>query len=118
MMLTEEDVDFLLNLVKHTDWCDEAEEEQIKRIEVELAELKKLWSKEGLPVKEVDIYLLGEVPGRKQLTQIHSFAVGDTYKLLPEDEAPVSTYYNYNLSEAGEVDDWKIQDIRTHMVKE
>ena len=66
--------------------------------------LLAFYDKSGLPVGEVDIYLLGEVPGRKQLTQIHSFAVGDRYTLLPEDDDPEDA-----------VDDWKIQDIRAHV---
>ena len=85
--------------------------------------LLAFYDERGLPIGEVDLYLLGEVPGRKQLTQIHSFAVGDKYTLLPEDEEPVSSYYNYNLgdepgvAEVDEVDGWKIQDIRAHVKK-
>jgi len=121
-MITKEDIEYLIQISKReilpyppTGKTTPAIEALLTIAEMapRLEALKKLWTKEGLPVKEVDIHLLGEVPGRKQLTQIHSFAVGDTYKL----EEPVSTYYNYNLGEAGEVDDWKIQDIRTHMVK-
>lgn len=58
----------------------------------------------GMAIVEVDIYLLGEVPGQVQLTQTHTFAVGDVYKMLPEDEEP-------------QVPEWKVNDIRAHLVK-
>ena len=67
-------------------------------------------------LKEVDIYLLGEVPGKVQdlaprmkriigrvrCRQTHTYAVGDKYELLPEDKDP-------------DIDDWKISDIRGHI---
>lgn len=113
MELTEADVDFLIQVMTDRYLQIKGGSEVAERLE----ELKKLWNKiEGLPIGEVDIYLLGEVPGRKQLTQVHSFAVGDKYKLLPEDE-PVSTYYNYNLGDDIDGVDWKIQDIRAHAVE-
>lgn len=99
-MLTLEDVDFLIRVLT----------DRYLRIKngVEVAErlegLKKLWTKEGLPIKEVDVFLLGEVPGRFQRTQIHTFAVGDIYKLLPEDEDPEIAS-----------DGWKVRDIRAHV---
>jgi len=71
-----------------------------------------------VPLKEVDIHLLGEIPGkvqnlsrhvgmklitsRVQRTQIHSFAVGDNYELLPKNKDP-------------DIDDWKVSDIRGHI---
>jgi len=101
-MLTLEDVDFLIRVLTDRYLRIKNGVEVAKRLE----RLKKLWTKEGLPVVEVDIYLLGEVPGRAQRTQIHTFAVGDIYKLLPEDEDPEIAS-----------DGWKVRDIRA-LVKE
>ncbi len=69
-----------------------------------LRNLLALYERPGMPIVEVDIYLLGEVPGRVQLTQTHTFAVGDVYEMLPEDEDP-------------QVPEWKVNDIRAHLVK-
>ncbi len=114
MMPTKEDIIYAIQVMKRTAATDMDKAHAIgERMEALLA----FYDKSGLPVREVDIYLLGEVPGRRQLTQIHSYAVGDRYELLPEDdEEPVSTYYNYNLEDDPEVpaDGWKIQDIRAH----
>jgi len=99
-MLTLEDVDFLIRVLTDRYLRIKNGVEVAKRLEG----LKKLWTKEGLPIKEVDVYLLGEVPGRAQRTQIHTFAVGDIYKLLPEDEDPEIPS-----------DGWKVQDIRAHV---
>lgn len=98
-MLTLEDVDFLIHILTSVD--PEYPVTKGDAVAERLKDLKKLWSKEGLPVVEVDVYLLGEVPGRAQRTQIHTFAVGDLYKLLPEDEDPEIP-----------ADGWKVQDIR------
>jgi len=100
MMLTLEDVDFLIRVLTDRYLRIKNGVEVAKRLEG----LKKLWTKEGLPIKEVDVYLLGEVPGRFQRTQIHTFAVGDTYRLLPEDEDPEIP-----------ADGWKVRDIRAHV---
>ncbi len=58
----------------------------------------------GMAIVEVDIYLLGEEPGVAQRSQVHTFAVGDDYKVLPEDE-------DHDIAE------WEVQDIRAHLVK-
>lgn len=114
-MLTQADVDFLIHILTTVDPEDDRAREflsggypvtKVDEVAERLKGLKKLWSKEGLPVVEVDVYLLGEVPGRAQRTQIHTFAVGDIYKLLPEDEDPEIAS-----------DGWKVQDIRAHAVK-
>jgi len=52
-----------------------------------------------VPLKEVDIYLLGEIPGRSQRIQVHTYAVGDEYKMLPEDDEP-------------DITNWTVNDIR------
>lgn len=104
MMLTQEDVDFLIHIL--TDVDPQYAVKKGDEVAHRLKELKKLWTKEGMPIMEVDIYLLGEVPGRKQLTQIHSFVGDDTYKLLSEDENPEIP-----------ADGWKVQDIRAHAVE-
>ena len=70
-----------------------------------LKELLPLYDKRGLAIVEVDIYLLGEVPGRRQLTCAPRFAVGDEYILLPEDGKPDNI-------------DWKVNDIRAHIKAE
>jgi hypothetical protein len=98
-LLTLEDVDFLIHILTAVD--PEYPVTKGDAVAERLKDLKKLWSKEGLPVVEVDIYLMGEVPGRFQRTQIHTFAVDDIYKLLPEDEDPEIP-----------ADGWKVQDIR------
>lgn len=77
---------------------------QAAELASKLTELLSLYEKRGLPIEEVDVYLLGEVPGRVQRTQIHTFAVGDKYKLLPEDEDPEVP-----------ADGWDIQNIRAHV---
>ncbi|KKL91973.1 hypothetical protein LCGC14_1889340 [marine sediment metagenome] len=69
-----------------------------------LRNLLALYEKPGMPIVEVDIYLLGEEPGVAQRSQIHTFAVDDDYKVLPEDE-------DHDIAE------WKVQDIRAHLVK-
>jgi hypothetical protein len=77
-----------------------------KDIAERLKELLTLYDKGlgGMVIVEVDIHLLGEVPGQVQLTQTHTFAVGDVYEMLPEDEDP-------------QVPEWKVNDIRAHLVK-
>ena len=77
---------------------------QAAELASKLTGLLSLYEKRGLPIEEVDVYLLGEVLGRVQRTQIHTFAVGDKYKLLPEDEDPEVP-----------ADGWDIQDIRAHV---
>ena len=67
MMLTQEDVDFLIRVLKDRYLRIKNGVEVAKRLEG----LKKLWTKEGLPIKEVDVYLLGEVPGRAQNSGPH-----------------------------------------------
>lgn len=111
-MLTLEDVDFLIHILTAVDpeypvTKGAKAYAALYAVAERLKKLKKLWSKEGLPVVEVDVYLLGEVPGRAQRTQIHTFTVGDLYKLLPEDEDPEIAS-----------DGWKVQDIRAHVVEE
>ncbi len=56
----------------------------------------------GLAIQEVDVYLLGEEPGVAQRSQVHTFRVGDDYKVLPEDE-------DHDIGE------WKVNDIRAHV---
>ena len=116
MMLTQEDVDFLIHILTTVDPEDKVAREflsggypvaKIDEVAENLKELKKLWSKEGLPIVEVDVHLLGEVPGRAQRIQIHTFAVGDIYKLLPEDEDPEIAS-----------DGWRVRDIRANVIED
>ena len=109
---TKEDIEFirwvLTTVMEKARFSGEFGEDQFKDtpsgLDSRLNELLTLYDSGpggGLPIHEVDIYLLGEVPGKIQRSQLHAFAVGDVYKMLPEDEDT-------------QVPEWKIQDIRAH----
>ena len=108
MLPTKDDIEQLVALVevqKDLPYGMFSDEEADSMVE-KLKNLLPLYDKGlgGLAIVEVDIYLLGEEPGVAQRSQTHTFAVGDVYKMLPEDEDP-------------DVSEWKVQDIRAHLVK-
>lgn len=105
---TKEDIEQLIVLVEvqkdlpYGMFSDEEADSMVKK----LKEVLTLYDKGlgGMAIVEVDLYLLGEVPGQVQLTQTHTFAVGDVYKMLPEDEEP-------------QIPEWKVNDIRAHLMR-
>ena len=81
--------------------------EELKKLPRALvADIGRLWTKEGLPVAEVDLYLHAIVDGEKMGSQIHTYTVDGEYELLPQDEddkIPTTI--------------WNIREIRAHAVE-
>ena len=101
---TREDIEYAIEVMMRTAATDM---DKVHAIGERIKALLSFWATPGIPIGEVDIFLLGEVPGQVQRTQMHSFVLGDVYKMLPEDEDV-------------DVPEWKVHSIRAraHVVKE
>ena len=100
---TKDDIEQCIKMMgQHIKLLSPSEFQNGLEIARRIKNLLSLYDKTGLPVREIDIHLLGHSEDRhSQGRQIHSFAVGDLYKLLPEDKAA-------DL-------EWKIDELKAHI---
>ena len=90
MELTEADVDFLINILTG-ETVQYGVSDGVKVAE-RLKELKKLWTKEGLPIREVDVVWRGTISD----PAIHTYNVGDAHE---------------------DFSDWRVTDLRAYAVE-